>query len=160
MVCGFVTDKFGATSCDRAGMSPTRRCMLRPPVPLLPDGAVGPPPALAKALVEVGLTVEGVAVPDGTELPVTDPVATGEGVGWASADTPVDKRLSLRVGVVDGGGGGGSMLVTPADGTVTVTCPGRLVNFRGAERAVEVEGEGEDGAGVLVSTVLESGSWR
>ena len=134
--------------------------MPRPPVPRFPDGPGEPAPALAKALVEGGLTVEAVTAPTGTELPVTAPVVRAEGVCWASADTPVDKRLSLRVGAVDIGGGGGSMLVCPADGSVTGTCPGRLVNFRGAERVVDVEEEGEDGVGVLVSTVLESGSWR
>jgi len=134
--------------------------MPRPPVPLLPDGPAEPAPALAKALVEVGLTVEVVTGPNGTELLVTAPVVREEGVCWASADTPVDKRLSLRAGAVDIGGEGGSMLVCPADGAVTVTCPGRLVNFRGTERVVDVEEEGEDGVGVLVSTVLESGSWR
>lgn len=134
--------------------------MPRPPVLPLPDGTAEPLPVPAKAIPETGLLVEGVTAPNGTELPATAPVVREKGVGWASADTPVDKRLSLRAGAVDMGGGGGSMLVCPADGAVTVTCPGRLVNFRGTERVVDVEEEGEDGVGGLVSTDLESVSWR
>ena len=140
-------------------MSPTRRCMPRPPVPRLPDGTAEPAPMPAKALPEAGLIVEGVTAPNGIELPAEAPVVREEAACWVSADTPVDERLSLRTGAVDGGGDSDSVLVT-VDGAVTVACPGRLVNFRGRVRVLDVEAEGDVGAGVLGSTVLESVSWR
>ena len=133
--------------------------MPRPPVPRLPNGTAELDPVPAKALPEAGLLVEGVTAPNGTELPATAPVVRGEVVCLASADTPVNDWLSLRTGAVEGAGESGSVLVT-VDGAVTVACPGRLVNLRGRVRVPDVEVEGDVGAGVLGSMVLESVSWR
>lgn len=140
-------------------MSPTRRCIPRPPAPRLPDGAAEPGPVPAKAIPETGLLVEGVTAPNGTELPAMAPVVREEAACLVIADTPVDGWLSLRTGAVDEVGESGSVLVI-VDGAVTVVCPGRLVNFRGSEREFDVDVEGDVGAGVLGSTVLESVSWR
>jgi len=133
--------------------------MPRPPVALLPDGAAGPGPVPAKAVPEAGLIVEGVTAPTGTELPATGLVVREDAACWANADTPVDGRLSLRTGAVEVGCESGSVLVI-VDGAVTVVCPGRLVNFRGSERELDVDVEGDVGASVLGSTGLESVSWR
>ena len=140
-------------------MSPTRRCIPRPPAPRLPDGAAEPGPVPAKAIPATGLLVEGVTAPNGTELPAMAPVVREEAACLVIADTPVDGWLSLRTGAVEVGGESGSVLA-PVDGAVTVVCPGRLVNFRGSERELDVDVEGDVGAGVLGSTVLESVSWR
>lgn len=154
---GVVTDKVGVSNCERLGICPTRRCRPRPPVTLLPDETAAPFAALARALAAPGLAV--VTPASGTEVP--DKALAVKGACRASADTPVDRRLSLGVGTADGGcEGEGVLCVRPADGEVTTPCPGRLVNLRWSERAVDADGEGDAGATALGSAGLESDSWR
>jgi len=154
---GVVTDNVGVSNCERLGICPARRCRPRPPVTLLPDETAAPFAALARALAVPGLAV--VTPASGTEVP--DKALVVKGAWRASADTPVDRRLSLRVGTVDGGCEGGEVLcVRLPDGEVTTPCPGRLVNFRWEERAVDGDGAGDAGATALGSTGLESDSWR
>ena len=154
---GVVTDKVGVSNCERLGICPTRRCRPRPPVTLLPDETAAPFAALARALAAPGLAV--VTPASGTEVP--DKALAVKGACRASADTPVDRRLSPGVGTVDGGcEGEGVLCVRPSDGEVTTPCPGRLVNLRRSERAVDEDGEGDAGVTALGSTSLESDSWR
>ena len=135
--------------------------MPRPPVALVPDESAEPPAGLARALTEAGLAAESVTPPNGTEGPVTAPVVRGEGACGASADPPIDRRLSLRGSTVDGGCEGGAVLwVTPGCVGLTVTCPRRLVNFRWDERVVDADGEGEVGATGFGSIDLGSVSCR
>ena len=96
---GVVTDNVGASNCERLGICPARRCRPRPPVTLLPDETAAPFAALARALAVPGLVV--VTPASGTEVP--DKALVVKGAWRASADTPVDRRLSLGVGTVDGG---------------------------------------------------------
>jgi hypothetical protein len=154
---GVVTDNVGVSNCERLGICPTRRCRPRPPVTLLPDETAAPFAALARALAAPDLAV--VTPAGGTEVP--DKALVVKGACRASADTPVDRRLSLGVGTADGGCEGEEVLcVRPADGEVTTPCPGRLVNLRWSERAVDGDGAGDAGATALGSTGLESDSWR
>lgn len=154
---GVVTDNVGASNCERLGICPARRCRPRPPVTLLPDETAAPFAALARALAVPGLVV--VTPASGTEVP--DKALVVKGAWRASADTPVDRRLSLGVGTVDGGcEGEGALCVRPPDGEVTTPCPGRLVNLRWSERAVDGDGAGDAGATAFGSTGLESDSWR
>jgi hypothetical protein len=154
---GVVTDKVGVSNCERLGICPTRRCRPRPPATLLPDETAAPFAALARALAAPGLAV--VTPASGTEVP--DKALVVRGACRESADTPVDRRLSLDVGIVDGGCEGREVLcVRPPDGEVTTPCPGRLVNLRWSERAVDGDGEGDAGSTALGSTGLESDSWR
>ena len=154
---GVVTDKVGVSNCERLGICPTRRCRPRPPVTLLPDETAAPFAALARALAAPGLAV--VTPASGTEVP--DKALAVKGACRASADTPVDRRLSPGVGTVDGGcEGEGVLCVRPSDGEVTTPCPGRLVNLRRSERAVDEDGAGDAGVTALGSTGLESDSCR
>ena len=154
---GVVTDKVGVSNCERLGICPTRRCRPRPPVTLLPDETAAPFAALARALAAPDPAI--VTPASGTEVP--DKALVVKGACRASADTPVDRRLSLGVGTADGGcEGEGVLCVRPADGEVTTPCPGRLVNLRWSERAVDADGEGDAGATALGSAGLESDSWR
>jgi hypothetical protein len=135
--------------------------MPLPPIAPVPDETAESTAGLARALAEAGLAAESVTPPNGTEGPVTALVVSGEGACWAGADPPVDRRLSLRGGTVDGGCEGRAVLwVTPGCGALTVTCPGRLVNFRWDERVVDADGEGDVGATAFGSIDLGSVSCR
>ena len=94
-----MTDNVGVSNCERLGICPARRCRPRPPVTLLPDETAAPFVALARALAVPGLAV--VTPARGAEVP--DKALAVKGAWRASADTPVDRRLSLRVGTGDGG---------------------------------------------------------
>jgi hypothetical protein len=158
VLCEFVTDKFGVSNCERPGICTIRRCRPRPPVGLVPGEMAAPIPAPAKALAVAGLAVESAALASGTEGVVRvlgiGAVVVRVGDIWGAIAVPAIDR---RFGTVAGAGERG-LVLEPADGAVTIACPGRLVNFRWSERAVDADGVGVAGVTVLGSRGLLSDS--
>jgi len=161
VLCEFVTDKVGVSNCERPGICTIRRCRPRPPVGLVPGEMAAPIPAPARALAVAGLAVESVALASGTKgvvrvLGIGAVVVRGGDICGVIAVPTIDRRF----GTVAGAERGPVLSLEPADGAVTIACPGRLVNFRWSERAVDADGAGAVGVTVLGSTGPLSDSWR
>jgi hypothetical protein len=124
---GGETDTVGANNCERPDICSARRCIPRPPVTLLPGETATPVPALTNAPAAAGFDVESIAfaLAKGTDAPVEalelGTFVRGKGACAANAVPPVERWLSLRVGIVDVDCERGTVLpAEPTDGAVIV----------------------------------------